>query len=115
MRITKAKIYLTRFSMILLVTLALSACGDKGPVLSVSKLAAQSNFGAEKPPLPPLEVRAPQFKQAFANVAEQVIPTVVSIRRETSWAWAGFSIAFNLVAAYLVSLCIRHVGLALGF
>jgi len=80
MRITKAKIYLTRFSMILLVTLALSACGDKGPVLSVSKLAAQSNFGAEKPPLPPLEVRAPQFKQAFADVAEQVIPTVVSIR-----------------------------------
>jgi len=51
----------------------------------------------------------------FTMLYVPCIATVVSIRRETSWAWAGFSIAFNLVAAYLVSLCIRHVGLALGF
>jgi ferrous iron transport protein B len=43
------------------------------------------------------------------------IATVISIRRETSWAWAGFSILFNLAVAYGVSLCIRQAGLALGF
>ena len=41
--------------------------------------------------------------------------TVVMIRRESSWGWAGFSIAFNLVVAYTVALCIRQAGLALGF
>ncbi|HUU80387.1 MAG TPA: ferrous iron transport protein B [Acidobacteriota bacterium] len=40
--------------------------------------------------------------------------TVVSIRRESSWGWAGFSMAFNLVAAYLVTLAIAQVGGALG-
>ncbi len=40
--------------------------------------------------------------------------TIISIRRETSWKWAGFSIAFNLVTAYLVALAIRQAGLALG-
>ncbi len=40
--------------------------------------------------------------------------TVISIRRETSWLWAGFSIGFNLVAAFLAAFIIRHVGLALG-
>jgi len=80
MRIAKAANRLNRLGMIFLVILALSACGDNGPVLSVSRLAAQSNFGAQKPPLPPLEERAPQFKQVFADVAEKVIPTVVSIR-----------------------------------
>ena len=40
--------------------------------------------------------------------------TVISIRRESSWAWAGFSIAFNLVAAYLVALVVRQGGEALG-
>ncbi|MDQ1335331.1 MAG: ferrous iron transport protein [Thermodesulfobacteriota bacterium] len=51
----------------------------------------------------------------FTMLYVPCIATVISIRRETSWAWAGFSILFNLVAAYAVSLCIRQVGLALGF
>ncbi|MBW2610542.1 MAG: ferrous iron transport protein B [Deltaproteobacteria bacterium] len=40
--------------------------------------------------------------------------TVVMIRRESSWKWAGFSIGFNLIVAYLVALVIRQVGLLLG-
>jgi ferrous iron transport protein B len=40
--------------------------------------------------------------------------TVISIKRESSWKWACFSIAFNLVMAYLVSLAVYQVGLALG-
>jgi ferrous iron transport protein B len=40
--------------------------------------------------------------------------TLISIRRETSWAWAGFSMGYNLLAAYTVSLIIRHVGLVFG-
>ena len=81
MRIAKVANHLTRLSMVFLIVAGISTCGNEGPVLSVNRLAAQSNFGAEKPPLPPLEVRAPQFKQVFADVAEKVIPTVVSIRK----------------------------------
>jgi ferrous iron transport protein B len=51
----------------------------------------------------------------FTMLYVPCIATVISIRRETSWAWAGFSILFNLVVAYAVSLCIRQAGLALGF
>jgi len=40
--------------------------------------------------------------------------TVVSIRRESSWKWAGFSIVFNLVVAYVVTLAVYQTGLALG-
>jgi ferrous iron transport protein B len=40
--------------------------------------------------------------------------TLISIRRETSWMWAGFSMGYNLAAAYLVALIIMQVGLALG-
>ena len=40
--------------------------------------------------------------------------TVISIRRESSWKWAFFSMGFNLVAAYLVSLAVYQAGLALG-
>jgi ferrous iron transport protein B len=40
--------------------------------------------------------------------------TVISIKRESSWKWACFSIGFNLVAAYLVSFAVYQVGLALG-
>lgn len=40
--------------------------------------------------------------------------TVVSIRRESSWKWAGFSIAFNLVIAYTVTFVVYQTGLALG-
>jgi ferrous iron transport protein B len=51
----------------------------------------------------------------FTMLYVPCIATVISIRRETSWAWAGFSILFNLVVAYAVSLCIRQAGMALGF
>jgi ferrous iron transport protein B len=40
--------------------------------------------------------------------------TVVMIRRESSWKWAGFSVGFNLIVAYLVALVIRQVGMLLG-
>jgi ferrous iron transport protein B len=40
--------------------------------------------------------------------------TVISIGRESAWGWAGFSIGFNLVAAYLVAIVIRQGGLVLG-
>ncbi|MBW2345976.1 MAG: ferrous iron transport protein B, partial [Deltaproteobacteria bacterium] len=40
--------------------------------------------------------------------------TVVMIQRESSWKWAGFSIGFNLVVAYLVALVVRQVGMLLG-
>jgi ferrous iron transport protein B len=41
--------------------------------------------------------------------------TVISIARESSWGWAGFSVGFNLVVAYLVALMMRQIGLVLGF
>ncbi|MBW2708841.1 MAG: ferrous iron transport protein B [Deltaproteobacteria bacterium] len=41
--------------------------------------------------------------------------TVVCIRKESSWKWAGFSIVFNLMVAYVVSLIIRQGGVFLGF
>ncbi len=40
--------------------------------------------------------------------------TVISIKRESSWKWAFFSMGFNLIAAYLVSLAFYQAGLALG-
>jgi serine protease Do len=58
-----------------LFVFVVSACGG-----TYSPLVAASRFGADKAPLPPLETRAPQFKQVFAEVAEKVIPVVVSIR-----------------------------------
>ena len=64
-----------RFAASTLVLLALSACGE-----NPSALVAESRFGADKPPLPPVETRMPQFSQVFADVAEKVIPVVVSIR-----------------------------------
>jgi ferrous iron transport protein B len=40
--------------------------------------------------------------------------TVISIRKESSTAWALFSIGFNLVTAFLFSMLIYQVGSALG-
>jgi len=40
--------------------------------------------------------------------------TVICIKKESSWAWAGFSIVFNLSVAYFVSLIIRQLGLVSG-
>jgi ferrous iron transport protein B len=40
--------------------------------------------------------------------------TVISIARESSWKWAGFSILYNLVTAYLVSFIVYQTGSLLG-
>jgi ferrous iron transport protein B len=40
--------------------------------------------------------------------------TVLSIRKESSWKWAAFSIGFNLVVAYVVTFVVYQAGLALG-
>ena len=50
----------------------------------------------------------------FTMLYVPCIITVIMIRKESSWSWAGFSIVFNLVVAYLVSLVIRQGGLFLG-
>ncbi len=50
----------------------------------------------------------------FTMLYVPCIVTVIMIRKESSWSWAGFSVAFNLVVAYLVSLAISQVGTALG-
>ncbi|TET89888.1 MAG: ferrous iron transport protein B [Desulfobacteraceae bacterium] len=50
----------------------------------------------------------------FTMLYVPCIVTVIMIRRESSWKWAGFSIAFNLVAAYFVALVVSQVGAALG-
>jgi ferrous iron transport protein B len=50
----------------------------------------------------------------FTMLYVPCIVTVIMIRKETSWKWAGFSIGFNLVVAYAVSLVIRQVGMILG-
>ncbi|MDZ7698429.1 MAG: ferrous iron transporter B [Deltaproteobacteria bacterium] len=50
----------------------------------------------------------------FTMLYVPCIATVISIRRETSWRWALFSILFNLVVAYMVALVIRQGGMALG-
>ena len=42
------------------------------------------------------------------------VATVVSIRKESSWKWAAFSIFFNLMVAYGVSFIIRQGGVLLG-
>jgi ferrous iron transport protein B len=36
--------------------------------------------------------------------------TVVSIKKESSWGWAGFSILFNLISAYVVALIVFQLG-----
>lgn len=40
--------------------------------------------------------------------------TVISIKKESSWRWALFSIGFNLIVAYLFSLIVYQTGKALG-
>jgi len=50
----------------------------------------------------------------FTMLYVPCIATVISIKRESSWRWALFSIMFNLVVAYAVAVVIRHGGLALG-
>ncbi len=40
--------------------------------------------------------------------------TVICIIRESSWKWAGFSLGFNLIIAYVVTFIVYQAGLALG-
>jgi ferrous iron transport protein B len=51
----------------------------------------------------------------FTMLYVPCFPTLVSIRKESNWRWACFSIIFNLCAAYLVSLFVYQTGLALNF
>jgi len=50
----------------------------------------------------------------FTMLYVPCIATVICIRRESSWRWALFSIGFNLMVAYGVSLVIRQGGMLLG-
>jgi ferrous iron transport protein B len=50
----------------------------------------------------------------FTMLYVPCLVTVIAIRRESSWKWAGFSVGFNLVVAYLVALVVMQVGSALG-
>ena len=50
----------------------------------------------------------------FTMLYVPCLATVISIKKESSWRWAGFSVAFNLIAAYLVCLVVYQTGLALG-
>jgi len=50
----------------------------------------------------------------FSMLYVPCFATLVMIKRESSWKWAGFSIGFNLVAAYVISLAVYNTGLALG-
>jgi ferrous iron transport protein B len=50
----------------------------------------------------------------FTMLYVPCLATVISIRRESSWAWAGFSLGFNLVVAYAVAMVIKLTGSALG-
>ena len=40
--------------------------------------------------------------------------TVITIKKESSWRWAAFSIFFSLVSAYVVALIVHQAGLFLG-
>ena len=40
--------------------------------------------------------------------------TVISIKKESSWKWAGFSLGFNLIVAYVIALLVYQTGRALG-
>ncbi|UCB51488.1 MAG: ferrous iron transport protein B [Deltaproteobacteria bacterium] len=50
----------------------------------------------------------------FTMLYVPCMATVISIKKESSWRWAGFSVAFNLIAAYLVCLLVYQVGSAIG-
>ncbi len=50
----------------------------------------------------------------FTMLYVPCLATVISIKKESSWRWAGFSVAFNLIAAYLVCLAVYQIGSAFG-
>ena len=65
---------LLRTFTILTAVLTLSSCGQ-----SINELSAETSLGSANPPLAPVEQRYPGFKQIQAEVAEKIIPVVVSI------------------------------------
>jgi ferrous iron transport protein B len=40
--------------------------------------------------------------------------TLISIKKESSWKWAGFSLGFNLIVAYVIALLVHQAGKAFG-
>jgi ferrous iron transport protein B len=50
----------------------------------------------------------------FTMLYVPCIVTVIMIQKESSWSWAGFSVGFNLIVAYLVAFVISWVGTALN-
>jgi ferrous iron transport protein B len=50
----------------------------------------------------------------FTMLYVPCIATVISIRKESSMGWAGFSILFNLTIAYAAAFVIRQGGILLG-
>ena len=50
----------------------------------------------------------------FTMLYVPCLVTLISIARESSWLWAGFSICFNLFTAFIVSFIVYQTGLALG-
>ena len=74
MRITKGTFPKLKPIVLLFALALISSCN-----LTTNSLSASPQFGAPTPPLPPVEVRAPQFNQVYADVAEKLLPVVVSI------------------------------------
>jgi len=50
----------------------------------------------------------------FTMLYVPCLVTLVSIARESSWLWAGFSVCFNLFTAFIISFIVYQTGLALG-
>lgn len=50
----------------------------------------------------------------FTMLYVPCLATVISIKKESSWRWAGFSVAFNLIVAYVVCFVVYQIGSALG-
>jgi Do/DeqQ family serine protease len=80
---------LSKLFTVAVASAVIMTCGSVAG-LSAELMAAQAEIGAAQPPLPPIAQRAPQFKQVFADVAEKVVPTVVSIHSSKMEAVANF-------------------------
>ena len=50
----------------------------------------------------------------FTMLYVPCLATTITIAKEASWRWAGFSIGFNLTAAYIITLLVHQLGMALG-
>jgi ferrous iron transport protein B len=50
----------------------------------------------------------------FTMLYVPCLATLISIKKESSWRWASFSVVFNLIAAYLVCLAVYQIGSAFG-